>query len=316
MFKITNGGMIARAVTWKGLIFGSPKSGKTTLGASFSKPLLVDLDKGAYRVASKDRAGIDVVNCENWRDVEQLAADPLLKEYKTIIVDTFGAGVDMIIRDEFSNTMNPAKWGALKTKIMSVCNQLTLTGRSVLFLAHESEEKSDDKIIKRPQCQGKAKDELMKMLDFIGHTTKVGSDFVLEFGGDDSIYVGNTFNFANRYVLPDVKTEPNTFGRDVIEKQIADYLAQDEENTKRLRDAMESLRAQIGACKTPTDFTNAITAILDTKTLTTGAALKLKHELNDAATAAGCVYDRASAAFVAKQSDTPASEKNATEAAK
>lgn len=306
MFKITNGGMIARTITWKGLIFGSPKSGKTTLGASFSKPLLVDLDKGAYRVASKNRAGIDVVNCETWRDVELLAADPLLKEYKTIIVDTFGAAVDMIIRDEFSNTMNPAKWGAVKTKIMSVCNQLSMTGRSVLFLAHESEDKNDDKIIKRPQCQGKAKDELMKILDFIGHTTKVGSDFVLEFGGDDSIYVGNTFNFANRYVLPDVKTEPNTFGRDVIEKQIADYLAQDEETTNALRDAMDALRAQIESCKTPADFTSAIAAISDAKVLTTGAALKLKHELNDAATAAGCVYDRSCAAFIAKQSDTVA----------
>ena len=197
MFKIVNGGTIKRQPTWVGIIFGSPKSGKSTLAASSDKPILIDLDKGAHRIAGKDRTGLDIVQCDKWDDFVSVVASPELKQYKTIIVDTFGAAVDMIIRDKFSNVMNPAKWGAVKSEIMSVCNQLKMTGRSVLFLAHENEEKNDDKIIKRPQCQGKAKDELMKILDFIGHTTKQGTDYVLEFGGDDSIYVGNTFGFAN-----------------------------------------------------------------------------------------------------------------------
>lgn len=297
MFKIMNGGLIKREITWTGCIFGSPKSGKTSLGASFSKPLLIDLDHGAHRVAGKDRAGMDIVVCETWRDVEALASDPAIKEYKTLILDTFGAAVDMIIRDEFSNTMNPAKWGAVKTKIMTVCNQLKLSGRSVLFLAHESEEKSDDKIIKRPQCQGKAKDELMKMLDFIGHTTKQGTDFVLEFGGDDSIYVGNTFGFKNRYVLPDIKVEDNTFGRDVLEKQIADYLVADEEANEKLRETMDACRAAIREAKTADAFNKAVKAITNAQGLTPGATLKLKRELMDAAKDAGFEYIKEQAAF-------------------
>lgn len=298
MFKIVNGGTIKRNTTWVGIIFGSPKSGKSTLGASADNPILIDLDHGAHRIAGKDRTGLDVVECDNWNDFVAVCAAPELKQYKTIIVDTFGAAVDMIIRDKFSNVMNPAKWGAVKSEIMSVCNQLKMTGRSVLFLAHESEEKSDDKIIKRPQCQGKAKDELMKMLDFIGHTTKAGNDYVLEFGGDDSIYVGNTFGFANRYVLPDVRTEPNTFFKDVIEKQIADFLENDEKANAALLEKMTELRKVIGDCKTADDFTKATTVISGADGLTNGAALKLKHELVDAAKVAGFVYDRASASFV------------------
>lgn len=297
MFKIVNGGTIKREYTWTGIIFGSPKSGKSTLGASFDKPILIDLDHGAHRIAGKDRTGLDIVQCDKWEDFQAIAAAPELKEYKTIVVDTFGAAVDMIIRDKFSNTMNPAKWGAVKNEIMSICNQLKMTGRSVLFLAHESEEKSDDKIIKRPQCQGKAKDELMKILDFIGHTTKAGNDYVLEFGGDDSIYVGNTFGFKNRYVLPDVKTEPNTFGKDVIEKQIADFLAADEQANAALVEQMTKLRDQIEKCKTDKDFTAMITTIADAKNLTNGAALKLKKELVDKATESGLIYDRAIAGF-------------------
>lgn len=298
MFKIVNGGTIKRNTTWVGIIFGSPKSGKSTLAASADKPILIDLDHGAHRIAGKDRTGLDVVECDKWEDFVAVCAAPELKQYNTIIVDTFGAAVDMIIRDKFSNVMNPAKWGAVKSEIMSVCNQLKMTGRSVLFLAHESEEKNDDKIIKRPQCQGKAKDELMKMLDFIGHTTKAGSDYVLEFGGDDSIYVGNTFGFANRYVLPNVRTEPNTFFKDVIEKQIKTFLEEDEQANAALLQKMTELRTVITECKTAEDYTKAIKTIADADGLTNGAALKLKHELVDAAAAAGLEYDRSAAGFV------------------
>lgn len=298
MFKIVNGGTIKRNTTWVGIIFGSPKSGKSTLAASADKPILIDLDHGAHRIAGKDRTGLDVVECDKWEDFVAVCAAPELKQYNTIIVDTFGAAVDMIIRDKFSNVMNPAKWGAVKSEIMSVCNQLKMTGRSVLFLAHESEEKNDDKIIKRPQCQGKAKDELMKMLDFIGHTTKAGSDYVLEFGGDDSIYVGNTFGFANRYVLPNVRTEPNTFFKDVIEKQIKRFLEEDEQANVALLQKMTELRTVIAECKSAEDYTKAIKTIADADGLTNGAALKLKHELVEAAAAAGLEYDRSAAGFV------------------
>lgn len=304
MFKITNGGLLKRDTTWNGLIFGSPKSGKTSLAASFSKPILIDLDHGAHRVASKNRAGLDVAAVENWADFEALCADDALKDYKTIIVDTFGAAVDMIIRDKFGGIMNPAKWGTVKSDIMRVASQLKMTGRSILWLAHESEDKSDDKIIKRPQCQGKAKDELMKMLDFIGHTTKQGNDFVLEFGGDDSIYVGNTFGFKNRYVLPDIRVENNTFGRDVIEAQIADFLASEEEQNNALAEKMTECRELIANATSADDFTKALTAITGAE-LTQGAILKLKHELADKATECGCAWNKDAKAFE-KQSESKA----------
>lgn len=302
MFKITNGGLLKRETTWNGLIFGSPKSGKTSLAASFSKPILIDLDHGAHRVASKNRAGLDVAAVENWADFEALCADDALKDYKTIIIDTFGAAVDMVIRDKFGGIMNPAKWGTVKSDIMRVANQLKMTGRSVLWLAHESEDKSDDKIIKRPQCQGKAKDELMKMLDFIGHTTKQGNDFVLEFGGDDSIYVGNTFGFKNRYVLPDIRVENNTFGRDVIEAQIADFLASEEEQNNALAEKMTECRELIANATSADDFTKALTVITSAE-LTQGAILKLKHELADKATECGCAWNKDAKAFE-KQSES------------
>ena len=145
------------------------------------------------------------------------------------------------------------------------------------------------------------KQELMKMLDFIGHTTKQGNDFVLEFGGDDSIYVGNTFGFKNRYVLPDIRVENNTFGRDVIESQIADFLANEEEQNNALAEKMTKCRELIANATSADDFTKALTAITGAE-LTQGAILKLKHELADKATECGCAWNKDAKAFE-KQSE-------------
>lgn len=291
--NITNGGLIQRENTWTGLIFGSPKSGKTTLAAGARRPLLIDLDRGTQRVAGKDRAGMDVATVDNYeKDFLPLIDDPVLKNYDTIVVDTFGALVDMIIRDKFNGIMNPAKWGVVKSEVIRVANTLRMTGKSVLFLAHESEEKNDEKIIKRPQCQGKAKEELMKMLDFIGHTTKSGNDFVLEFGGDDSIYVGNTYGFENRYTLPNVKIEKNDFFQRVIEKQIDNFIRQDEESSEALREQMTLWGDRLEKCLSADEFTAYLQELSKAEGLTSGALLKLKKNLMEATQDAGLTYNK------------------------
>ena len=73
---------------------------------------------------------------------------------------------------------------------------------------------------------------------------------------------------------------------------------------------MTELRKVIGDCKTADDFTKATTVISGADGLTNGAALKLKHELIDAAKAAGFVYDRASASFI-NEPEKPAVDKPA-----
>lgn len=297
--NITNGGLIQRQATYIGMVFGSPKSGKTTLAASARRPILIDLDKGAHRTAGKDRAGMDVATVDHYeKDFLPLIDAPELKNYDTIVIDTFGALVDMIIRDKFNGLMNPSKWGIVKTEIIRVANTLRMTGKSVLFLAHESEEKNDDKIIKRPQCQGKAKEELMKMLDFIGHTTKQGNDFVLEFGGDDSIYCGNTYGFQNRYILPDVKIENNTFWQDVIEKQIQEFVKNEESAGEALREQLDNWMSRLDKLLTSAEFTEFLADLNKTEGLTSGALLKIKRAMMDKTAAAGLTWDKESKQFV------------------
>lgn len=291
--KIVNGGLIKRQATYNGMIFGSPKVGKTSLAASAPRPILIDLDHGAARVSGKDRAGMDVATVDNYeKDFLPLISSGELANYDTIVIDTFGALVDMIIRDKFSGIMNPAKWGIVKSEVISVVNTLRMAGKSILFLSHETEEKSDDKIIKRPQCQGKAKDELMKVLDFIGHMTKQGNDYVLEFGGDDSVYCGNTYGFANRYILPDIKVEANDFWRRVIVPHINNFVEQDEAAGEALREKVDMLVGKCKALKEPAEFDAFLAELQATKDLTNGAIIKIKSVMKKTAGSCGLVYNK------------------------
>lgn len=306
MFKIVNGGLIKREPTYVGLIFGQPGAGKSTVAVSASRPLLIDLDLGAQRIATKDRTGVDVVQCENYKDLIDIINSPELKNYDTIIIDTFGQIIDIMIRDKFNGSLNPKVWGILKSEFMQITNTLRLTGKSILFLAHESEEKNDDKVIKRPQCQGKAKDELMKVLDFIGylHNGNNGTR-VLEFGEDESFYAKNTLGFDAKYVLPDVKLGDNDFWKTKIETRIKEYIKEQDEQDEEIRAKMQEIGAEIKKASKPKDF-DSIVPLIQESGLTNGAKLKLKHDLIETGESLGIIYDRTSGHFTNK--DEPKAE--------
>lgn len=302
MFKITNGGLLKREPKYTGLIFGQPGTGKSTLAVSASRPLLIDLDLGAQRIATKDRARADIVICESLNELNEIITAPELKNYDTIIIDTFGQIIDLIIRDKFRGSMSPGKWGIIKSDFMQIVNTLRMAGKSVLFLAHESEEKNDEKIIKRPQCQGKAKDELMKVLDFIGYLhSGINGGRILEFGEDESFYAKNTYGFKAKYVLPDVKVNQNDFWAAVIEKQIADFIAEQEVADQELYGKICTLENEIKKIKSIPEIEKFLETLKDDDSLSTGAILKLKKSVIEQAEQNNIIYDSEQKKWIEKK---------------
>ena len=72
-------------------IYGAPGLGKTTLGFSASKPLLLDFDAGAARSANRG----DSVQISSWSEVANMNAKDL-EPYSTIVVDTAGRALDCL----------------------------------------------------------------------------------------------------------------------------------------------------------------------------------------------------------------------------
>ena len=133
-------------------LYGPAGSGKTTIAASFPKPLLlIDIKEKTENVLL-DIKGIDILSAKTPKDVEDvywyLHDNP--KKYKTVVIDTITKFQDLIldeILEKRNKTSKDSLWGGLrkqdwgtvsnemKTLVMNFCD---LSG-NVVFLAQDRE---------------------------------------------------------------------------------------------------------------------------------------------------------------------------------
>ena len=82
--------------TVKMMIYGQAGMGKSTLALSAPKPLLLDFDNGVKRINMSHLEGVDIVQINTWKDVQQVLQEDL-SAYETIVIDTVGKMMDFII---------------------------------------------------------------------------------------------------------------------------------------------------------------------------------------------------------------------------
>ena len=134
------------------VFFGKPKVGKSTFAASWDKPLIFDLENGTTDIECS------VVKPKNLTEFRKFLSDPHLKEFDTIVIDTFDIVYSMIV-EEVINRMNlqfktqytyigefpmGAGWAAGKNGvnelIMKYFNPLMNQGKNIILLLHEKSE--------------------------------------------------------------------------------------------------------------------------------------------------------------------------------
>lgn len=162
------------------LIYGDPGIWKTSLAFTAKRPILFDFDKGAYRAANRK----DSVQIGAWHEVATVSPKDLAS-YDTIIVDTAGRALDMITDSLKRDTRNTRKDGQLSMQgygklggiFTDWLKMLRGMGKDIVLLAHTSEDKDGDNIIKRPDMVGGSKREAYKIADMMAYmTTQHGQD--------------------------------------------------------------------------------------------------------------------------------------------
>ena len=155
--------------TLSALIYGQPGMGKTTLALSAPNPVLFDYDGGIHRVNAAHR--VPTVQITSWEETNEVLSSEEIKEFDTIVIDT--AGKMLSFMDKFIMQTNPKMkkadgtlslqgYGVRKNMFINFVNQVSLMGKSVIFVAHEREEKNgDDKQI-RPEIGGSSAGDLIK----------------------------------------------------------------------------------------------------------------------------------------------------------
>jgi len=194
MLKITKSSQPIEVKTLVTVLYAPPGVGKTSMGFTAEKPLLLDFDKGSYR--SKNRR--DVVLVDRWSDVTDIKPEDLA-EYKTIVVDTAGRALDVLTVDIIRENPKLGRGGALtlqgygelRARFTAWVNLLRSFGLDVVLLAHADEQRKGDEVIERLDVQGGSKNEIYKSADVMGRIAMVNRARILNLSPTDTAFGKN-----------------------------------------------------------------------------------------------------------------------------
>ena len=191
-------------------LYAPPGIGKTSLGFTAEKPLLLDFDQGAYRSANRG----DSVQLKSWAEVASITGDDL-KGYKTLVVDTAGRALDHLSRDIIATNPKMGRGGALtlqgygelKAKFIAFTGLVKSFGLDIVLIAHAEEQKSGDDVIERLDVQGGSKQEIYKSSDMMGRLKIKNGKRVLNFNPTDTSFGKNPAGIPETEV-PNFTTDP------------------------------------------------------------------------------------------------------------
>lgn len=246
--------------------YGDPGRYKTTLGMTANKPLIIDADKGSYRTGTNRRG--DVVIAEKWLDIANITESDL-EPYNTVVFDTIGRVLDLIKAHLAANERNTKSDGSLKLNVQGIANnmfslfvnKLIGYGKDVVFIAHATEDKSDNLTLVRPDLGGKNRQEIYRLADAMAYlveeTSSHGkSNHVLKFKGGEGFHTKDSGNLGN-VIIPDLrKPENSQFMAQLIQKT-KDHLntmTAEQKEVMRLRLEWEQWEKSCAEAKFTSDF--------------------------------------------------------------
>ncbi|MDR0377012.1 MAG: ATP-binding protein [Spirochaetaceae bacterium] len=289
--------------TYAGLIYGQPGTGKTTLALSGVNPVCIDVDRGMYRV--EKRYQVPSLQVESYQQVLDLLNSRELDEFETIVIDTLGKLIDRM--GEYVAKNNPKYrlsngqlsqqgWGQIKIEFRALVKLINGKNKSVIFVAHETEEREDDVTKKRPDVSGSARKDIVKELDFMGYMEMSGSKRTISFAPSGACYAKNSMGLDSVIEIPGIQTG-NTFIKDVIVAAIRNRREQDREQSGLYDETVTQIDGLIDAAKDITALNEAyeklaaLNHIWDSK-------LYAWSKIREAAKALNGTWDKAAKRFI------------------
>lgn len=237
------------------LIYGQPGTGKTTLALSADKPVLIDLDRGLYRV--EKRFQCPSLQVENYQQILDLINSDELRPFNTIVIDTLGKLVDrmgdFVARQnpkfkQGDGTLSVKAWGAIKVQFSNLIKTIFNMNKSVIFVAHEKEDKDGDIRFVRPDVSGSSGKDIVKELDLMGYMEMKGNKRTVSFTPNEKYYAKNALNLPPVIEVPDTASG-NTFFQDKIVAAVAEKRRQEAELLADYESLKNVIETKVGEIK-------------------------------------------------------------------
>lgn len=199
------------------IISGLPGVGKTSLALSAPDVVLIDADEGLARVNPEHRK--DASLCKTY---EELQADikSFAGHYKTVVIDTGGALIDMLKDWAMRNEPSACKksggfsqqgFGIIKTEFLRLSAELRKSF-NVIYIFHVSKDKQDDAVFYDLICEGSAKSLVYQPADLAAYMHIVNGERYLGFTPTMNYNAKSAYGIKGLIKVPELKPgEPNDF---------------------------------------------------------------------------------------------------------
>lgn len=201
------------------LIAGYPGIGKTTLGLSAPKPLLIDVDFGINRTMASVRK--DYIQPESYEELlNDLKGD--LSDYETIVIDTGGKLLDLmkayVIKNDIKNakkdgTLSLQGYGAVGREFSRFMNYIYFELRKhCVIIFHAVEEKQDEETKLRILVEGSTKNTVWQNVELGGFIEMRGNKKTIGFDNCERYFAKSSFGIKGNYTIPELDgIQPNDF---------------------------------------------------------------------------------------------------------
>lgn len=210
------------------IIAGFPGIGKTTLGLSAPKPLLIDVDRGIDRVQAKNRK--DFTQPITYEELLQdLKSD--LSSYETLVFDTGGKLLDLmkpyVIKQDSKNgqkdgtTLSIKGYGAVGKEFQRLMDYAYYNlNKNVVVLFHAKEDKDGEATKLRILVEGSTKDNVWQPMDLGGFMEMYNGKRTIGFDNCERYYAKGTHGVKGVIELPDLDNPniPNDFLTKLFER--------------------------------------------------------------------------------------------------
>ena len=279
-------------------IYGDPGIWKTSLAFTAKNPILFDFDKCAYRASNRK----DTVQIGSWQEVATFTAQDLAN-YETIIIDTAGRALDMIIDSLKTDSRNTTRGGQLSMQgygklggiFTDWLKMLRGMGKDIVLLAHASEDKDGDNVIKRPDMVGGSKKEAYKIADMMAYMTtqqsQNGDIKVLNFMPSSTYLAKDSGQIGNVQIVP-MKDSPNQLAN--IIQATKDHINSLSAEAAKAQKELDDLRNDLLDAETASDLDELKADLDKSHILYKEMALSVMSRSK----ALGFIYDKPSDSFI------------------
>ena len=194
------------------LIAGYPGIGKTTLGLSAPKPLLIDTDFGVNRII--DRLQTDCIQPNTYQELLNDLTLENLKEYETLVIDTGGKLLDLmkphVIKLDIKNakkdgSLSQAGYGAIgrafKDLVYKIHHELK---KHLVVIFHVVEDKQDEETKLRILVEGSTKNTIWQEMDIGGFIEKRNGKRTIGFEPCERYFAKRTQGVKAMYNVPEL----------------------------------------------------------------------------------------------------------------